>query len=123
MHRWDAEHAAGRRQSFEVAVSVDSIEEFLTFSVSSVADQPDQLPPSLGGRLVLSATDADAAWTVTDDELPGTVRFSRGAEEARRQWPAPPRTCCSGCTGGWSCRSGPAPTANRRRRWCSDSGR
>lgn len=81
VHRWDAEHAAGRRFDFDVPVSVDSIEEFLTFSVSSIADQPEQPKPSLGGRLVLSASDADAAWTITDDEQPGTVRFSRGAAE------------------------------------------
>jgi uncharacterized protein (TIGR03083 family) len=80
VHRWDAEHAAGRRYAFTVPVSVDSIEEFLTFSVASVADPPDQPKPNLGGRLVLLATDADAAWTITDDEQPGTVRFSRGAE-------------------------------------------
>jgi uncharacterized protein (TIGR03083 family) len=80
VHRWDAEHAAGRRYAFDVPVSVDSIEEFLTFSVSSIANQPDQPRPSLDGRLVLSATDADAAWTILDDEQPGTVRFTRGAQ-------------------------------------------
>jgi uncharacterized protein (TIGR03083 family) len=80
VHRWDAEHAAGRRHAFQVRVSVDSIEEFLTFSVSSTFDSADPAPPDLGGQLVLSATDADAAWTVTDGELPGTVRFTREAQ-------------------------------------------
>jgi uncharacterized protein (TIGR03083 family) len=80
VHRWDAEHAAGRQHAFEVPVSVDSIEEFLTFSVSSASDHPDQPRPDLGGRLVLSATDADAAWTILDGELPGTVRFTRQAQ-------------------------------------------
>jgi uncharacterized protein (TIGR03083 family) len=81
VHRWDAEHAAGRQYRLDVPVSVDSIEEFLTFSVSSTTDQPAQPRPSLDGRLVLSATDADAAWTIVDDEQPGTIRFTRGAED------------------------------------------
>lgn len=79
VHRWDAEHAAGRAVSLDVPVCVDSIEEFLTFSVASVADPADPPSPSLDGAFVLRATDADAAWTVSDDDQPGTVRFERGA--------------------------------------------
>ncbi|MEO6700512.1 MAG: maleylpyruvate isomerase family mycothiol-dependent enzyme [Jatrophihabitantaceae bacterium] len=83
VHRWDAEHAAGRACSLDVAGSVDSIEEFLTVSVSSVTDQPDEPRPDLAGMLVLVASDADAAWTISDAELPGTVRFERGAAAGR----------------------------------------
>jgi uncharacterized protein (TIGR03083 family) len=80
VHRWDAEHAAGHSITLGVPVCVDSIEEFLTFSVASVADPADPPRPSLDGTFVLRATDADAAWTVTDDDQPGTVRFERGAQ-------------------------------------------
>ena len=79
VHRWDAEHAAGRDVDLDPALAIDSIEEFLTFSVATVSDHPDTPRPGLAGTLVLRATDVDAAWTVADDELPGTVRFERGA--------------------------------------------
>ena len=82
VHRWDAEHAAGRDVDLDPALAVDSIEEFLTFSVATVSDHPDTPRPGLGGTLVLRATDVAAAWTVADDELPGTVRFERGTGEA-----------------------------------------
>jgi len=79
VHRWDAEHAAGRQPDLGVPLSVDSIEEFLTFSVISDDDQPTQPRPALAGAFVLQATDAEAAWTVRDGSQPGTVAFERGA--------------------------------------------
>lgn len=79
VHRWDAEHAAGRAVTLDVPVSVDSVEEFLTFSVASADEPPDKPVPGLSGSFVLQATDADAAWTICDAEQPGTVRFERGA--------------------------------------------
>jgi uncharacterized protein (TIGR03083 family) len=79
VHRWDAEHAAGHSITLDVPACVDSIEEFLTFSVSSVADPADPPMPGLDGAFVLRSTDADASWTVTDDQ-PGTIRFERGAQ-------------------------------------------
>ncbi len=82
VHRWDAEHAIGRDVEFGAAMSVDAIEEFLTVSVSSAADHPATVMPSLAGSLVLAATDADATWTVTDGTLPGTVEFSHGGAGA-----------------------------------------
>ncbi|HEU5271137.1 MAG TPA: maleylpyruvate isomerase family mycothiol-dependent enzyme, partial [Jatrophihabitans sp.] len=33
VHRWDTEHAAGRSVALDVPAAVDSVEEFLTFSV------------------------------------------------------------------------------------------
>ena len=80
MHRWDAEHAAGRSVTLAVPLSVDSIEEMLTFSVPTLDDPGDEPAPALGGAFALQATDADACWTVCDDELPGTVRFERGIQ-------------------------------------------
>jgi uncharacterized protein (TIGR03083 family) len=81
VHHWDAEHAAGRDIALGTAMSADAIEEFLTFSVSTVDDQPEVPEPSLDGALVLSASDAGIDWTITDDSLPGTVTFSTGAAE------------------------------------------
>jgi uncharacterized protein (TIGR03083 family) len=80
VHRWDAEHAAGRSVTLDVPASVDSVEEFLTFSVATPDDPLDQLPADLAGSFVLQATDADAGWTVADGAQPGTVRFSRGSQ-------------------------------------------
>lgn len=84
VHRWDAENAVGEAQPIGTAAAVDAIEEFLTFSVASESDHPDQPRPDLDGRLALVATDANAAnasWTVYDGSLPGTVSFSRDAAE------------------------------------------
>lgn len=78
VHRWDAEHAAGRDVALGTAASADAIDEFLTFSMSTVADQPEKPRPNLDGALVLAASDAGTGWTVTDDSQPGTVRFSTG---------------------------------------------
>lgn len=82
VHHWDAAHAAGPELTLTVPVAVDAIEEFLTFSVSSPADHPEKPRPDLNGGLVLRATDAPAAWTISDAELPGTVRFERRAADA-----------------------------------------
>jgi hypothetical protein len=78
VHRWDAEHAAGRTVALDLPISVDSIEEFLTFSLSTPDDPADDDRAPLNGSFVLRATDADAAWTVMDADLPATVRFERG---------------------------------------------
>lgn len=80
VHRWDAEHAAGRDVQLPTAASVDAIEEFLTFSISTIAGYQKQDGARLDGGLVLAATDADAAWTITDDSQPGTLRFTRGGQ-------------------------------------------
>jgi uncharacterized protein (TIGR03083 family) len=58
VHRWDAEHAAGRAFVIHRDAAVDSIEEFLQFSLGQHPPQP------LDGPLALVATDADAAWTL-----------------------------------------------------------
>jgi uncharacterized protein (TIGR03083 family) len=79
VHHWDAAQAAGIKLELAHDLAVDAVEEFLTFSVSSITDHPDKPRPSLDGSFALVATDVDASWTVTDDETPGTLRFSRGA--------------------------------------------
>jgi uncharacterized protein (TIGR03083 family) len=82
VHRWDAEHAAGRDVDLGTALAVDAIDEFLTFSVSTVDGYHPEVPqPNLDGALVLSASDAGVAWTITDDTLPGTVKASAGTAE------------------------------------------
>jgi uncharacterized protein (TIGR03083 family) len=79
VHRWDAEHAAGRDVALGRAMSVDAIDEFLTFSVSTVDGYHPEVPqPNLDGPLVLAASDARVDWTIADDALPGTVKFSTG---------------------------------------------
>jgi uncharacterized protein (TIGR03083 family) len=78
VHHWDAAHAAGQSIVIAPPVAADSVEEFLTFSVSS-DDDPAQPPrPALGGRFVLRCSDVDAAWTISDGGTPGTIAFARG---------------------------------------------
>jgi uncharacterized protein (TIGR03083 family) len=72
IHRWDAEHAAGREFAVDPAAAVDAIEEFLTFSTAVTGAEP------LGGAIAFEATDADASWAVGDGPG-GTVRWRRGS--------------------------------------------
>ena len=80
VHHWDVAHAAGRSCDLGIPLSVDAIEEFLTFSVSTPEDHPERARPDLHGTLTLRASDAEAAWTITDADEPGTVRFERGLD-------------------------------------------
>lgn len=75
VHRWDAEHAAGREVALGTAMSADAIDEFLTHSMCTVHDPAENPRPNLDGALVLAASDAGLEWTVTDDSLPGTVTY------------------------------------------------
>ncbi|MEO7259740.1 MAG: maleylpyruvate isomerase family mycothiol-dependent enzyme [Jatrophihabitantaceae bacterium] len=84
VHHWDAERAAGSDIALGTAMSVDAIDEFLTFSMSTVDDHPEVPLPNLDGPLVLAASDAGLDWTVTDDSLPGTVTFSTGTADLGR---------------------------------------
>ncbi|MGH3445010.1 MAG: maleylpyruvate isomerase family mycothiol-dependent enzyme [Nocardioidaceae bacterium] len=85
VHHWDAAHAAGSRWSIDPAVAVDSLDEFLHFSVASDDDPDDPVKPPLEGTLALHVTDAGpdpatpASWTLTDGARPGTVRVTAGA--------------------------------------------
>jgi uncharacterized protein (TIGR03083 family) len=81
VHHWDAVHAAGGTMTIATPVAADSIEEFLTFSLSCDADPADPVRPALSGRFALRCSDSDRAWTVTDGSSPGTVRFAEVAGE------------------------------------------
>ncbi|MCW2541684.1 MAG: hypothetical protein JWN95_3409 [Frankiales bacterium] len=80
VHRWDAEHAASREVSLDARMSVDAIEEFLTYSVANSVETPDQPRPALGGAFVLRASDLPACWVVEDGSKPGTVAFRRDGD-------------------------------------------
>lgn len=80
VHHFDAAHAVGQEIEIDPAVAADSIEEFLTFSVSSEADPAEPAREALGGSFDLSCSDTGDVFHVTDGETPGTVRFSRDKE-------------------------------------------
>ncbi|HEY2550195.1 MAG TPA: maleylpyruvate isomerase family mycothiol-dependent enzyme [Streptosporangiaceae bacterium] len=82
VHHWDAVDAAGGALAIEAPVAADSVEEFLTFSVSSDADPAEPARPALAGSFALRCTDADAAWTVRDGGQAGTIRLERGAGDS-----------------------------------------
>lgn len=75
IHHWDAVRAAGGNLTIETLVAVDSITEFLTFSVPSDADPADPPRPALDGRFSMRCSDANASWTVGDGQIPGTVTY------------------------------------------------
>ncbi len=81
VHHWDVGHAIGRVVRIEPDVAADAVDEFLTFSVSNAADPADPPRPALGGPLGLASSDVDVSWTVDDDVVPGTIRFSTGVSE------------------------------------------
>jgi uncharacterized protein (TIGR03083 family) len=59
VHRWDAQAAANDPQPLDPALSVDGIDEFLTFVA---ADLPREPIGGLTGSLHLHATDIDGEW-------------------------------------------------------------
>jgi uncharacterized protein (TIGR03083 family) len=63
VHRWDAEHAAGRAFSIEPDLAADSIDEFLEHTA---AWRLEGAAP-VGGTVHLHATDAPGEWTVSED--------------------------------------------------------
>ncbi|MDQ1751246.1 MAG: hypothetical protein QOE71_2302 [Pseudonocardiales bacterium] len=81
VHHWDAAHAVGHDLALDPVMAADAITEFLTFSVSSVADHPATARPDLAGIFVLVAADLGRTWTVRDASLPGTVEFTVGASD------------------------------------------
>ena len=70
VHHWDAAHAAGTEFSVDPVVAADSVEEFLTFSVSNDDDPIDPPGVTLGGSLGLKCTDVDRSWTVVRRRRP-----------------------------------------------------
>lgn len=57
VHRWDAEHAAGRAFAIDRAAATDAVDEFLQFSLG-------RADGGLDAPLALVATDSAAAWTL-----------------------------------------------------------
>ncbi len=80
IHHWDALTARGERLEIAPSTAADSIDEFLTVSVSSDVDPADPPRPPLDGALVLQCGDHPNAWTLSDGLTAGTVRVIRGAE-------------------------------------------
>jgi uncharacterized protein (TIGR03083 family) len=80
VHHWDAAHARGDGVVIEAWIAADAVEEFLTFSVSSDADPAEPPRPRLDGTLGFRA-EAGQSWTVSDGQAPGTVTWTRGADE------------------------------------------
>jgi len=78
VHHWDAANAVGVDFEVDPVVAADSIEEFLTFSVSNDSDPIDPPGYSLEGSLGLQCIDVDRSWTVLDGALPSTVQFVDG---------------------------------------------
>lgn len=78
VHHWDAAHAAGVEFDVDPTVAADSIEEFLTFSVSNESDPIEPPGTTLDGSIGLQCTDIDRSWTVLDGDAPSTVRFVDG---------------------------------------------
>jgi uncharacterized protein (TIGR03083 family) len=64
VHRWDAEHAAGRAFSIEPELAADSIDEFLEHTAAWRLE--DAAP--VAGTVHLHATDAAGEWTVSEDD-------------------------------------------------------
>lgn len=81
VHHWDAVHAAGGALAIEPPVAADSVDEFLTFSVSTEADPGDPPAPPLDGTFVIRASDTHDAWTLRDGPLPGTLSVERVGDD------------------------------------------
>jgi uncharacterized protein (TIGR03083 family) len=81
VHHWDVAHAVGEVFTVDADVAADSIEEFLTFSVSNDDDPIDPPGVELGGSLGLHCTDVERSWTVSDGDVASTLRFVEGIED------------------------------------------
>ncbi|MGH3496602.1 MAG: maleylpyruvate isomerase family mycothiol-dependent enzyme [Nocardioidaceae bacterium] len=79
VHHWDAVHATGSNLTIAAPVAADSVEEFLTFSMSSDTDPADPPRPALDARFALRCSGAGPAWTISDGGQPGTVAHEAGA--------------------------------------------
>ncbi len=78
IHHWDAVRARGGLLEIGPATATDSIDEFLTFSVSSDSDPAEPPRPALDGGFALKCSDRPEVWTVTDGRQPGTVQVIDG---------------------------------------------
>jgi uncharacterized protein (TIGR03083 family) len=76
VHRWDAEHAAGRVFSIEPDLAADSIDEFLEHTS---AWRVEGAAP-VGGTVHLHATDVPGEWTLSEDGS-GALVVERGHDK------------------------------------------
>lgn len=81
VHHWDAAFAASKDISIEPDVAVDSIEEFLTFSLASGAERTELGADPLGQDLVLVSSDGHGTWSIKDAEPDGPMSWVRGSED------------------------------------------
>lgn len=79
VHAWDAVNAAGGRLEIDAPVAADSVDEFLTTSLADEEDAQRGGFIPLDGALAFRATDTGDTWTVTDGDVPGSLRMRRGA--------------------------------------------
>jgi hypothetical protein len=63
VHRWDAEAAAGTSAPLDPDAAADAVDEFLAVSLGDALD-------ALQGSVTITASDADATWTVGRDGGP-----------------------------------------------------
>jgi uncharacterized protein (TIGR03083 family) len=64
VHRWDAEHAAGRSHRIPSEIASDAIDEFLHLSAIFRVEGV----PTLDSQVCLVATDTDQSWLVGEDD-------------------------------------------------------
>lgn len=77
-HRWDAQNAVGRAEPIDADLALDGIDEYLTIVAARLANNSQ---PELGGKLGLTATDADLCCTI--DLAPTHVIVNKdGIDEA-----------------------------------------
>lgn len=79
VHHFDAANAAGQPWSVVPEVAADCVEEFLTCSLAD-ADDVQRLGRSLSGPLVLTATDLDTSWTVSQADPSAALLWAPGAD-------------------------------------------
>ncbi|MFD2078266.1 TIGR03083 family protein [Actinopolymorpha cephalotaxi] len=79
VHHWDAANAAGAAWAVRPEVAADAIEEFLTCSLAD-ADDIARLGRTLAGPLVLTATDLDRSWTVSQADPTAALTWTPGAD-------------------------------------------
>jgi uncharacterized protein (TIGR03083 family) len=77
VHHVDGARAVGHAVTISPDVGADCVDEFLSYSLSSLDDPKEPPPPPLGSPFALHASDSDARWTVFDGETSGVVRFTR----------------------------------------------
>ena len=77
VHHFDAANAAGHQVAIDPEVADDCVEEFLTTSLAD-ADDVARIGHTLGGELVLRATDTKRVWTVRQETPEAELSWEDG---------------------------------------------